>query len=237
MTTYVYAVTSADHPLRLGGTKGVGDPAGELRALTAGRLSAVVSDAPPGLRPKRRDLLAHQTVLEQLMSDGAILPMRFGLVGRDDSDVLASLDRNATDYATRLHGIEGALEYHLKVTRDEDDLLTEIIDDVPEARRLNELTRDDPDAYREKVALGEILAREVQVRNELTGQDILVRLAPATKCHVLGEPSPAHLLSVSFLVSREKAAEFTESVHREAASRGDAFALRLSGPLPPYSFV
>lgn len=237
MPTYVYAVTAAEHPLRLDGVRGVGDPAGEVRTLSAGPLSAVVSDAPAGLRPKRRDVMAHQAVLERLMGDGAVLPMRFGLVGPDDDQVTDSLTRDSASYTTRLREVDGCLEYHLKVSREEDDLLKEIIEDLPEARRLNEVTRRDPGAQREKMALGEILSREVRARQELTAQDMISRLSPFSKGQAVGEPTSSHFLNVSFLVGRTKAADFAEGVHQEAERRGDGYTLRLHGPLPPYSFV
>jgi len=60
VSTYIYAITSAGHPLRLDGLKGVGEPANELRTVRTDALAAVISDAPGDLRAKRRDLVAHQ---------------------------------------------------------------------------------------------------------------------------------------------------------------------------------
>ncbi len=237
MATYVYAVTAAEHPVRLDGMRGVGDPAGALRTLEAGPVSVVVSDAPLGLRPKRRDLMAHEAVLERLLDDGAVLPMRFGLVGPDDDEVAGSVARDGEAYTARLREIGGCLEYHLKASRDEADLLREIVAEVPEARRLNEVTREQPQAQREKVALGEILSREAATREALAAQEITARLSRLAEAHSVGEPSGGHFLGVSFLVHREKAAAFSEGVHQEAARRGDGYELRLHGPLPPYSFV
>jgi Gas vesicle synthesis protein GvpL/GvpF/Gas vesicle synthesis protein GvpO len=54
-------------------------------------LVAVVSDAPEGLRAKRRDLEAHEQVLESLGDAGPVLPMRFGSVAADDTAVEAEL--------------------------------------------------------------------------------------------------------------------------------------------------
>lgn len=36
MPTYIYAITAADHPLRLDGLSGVGEPASELRTVKTG---------------------------------------------------------------------------------------------------------------------------------------------------------------------------------------------------------
>ncbi len=237
MPTYLYAVTGAEHPAPLDDLTGVGSPAGPLRGLRAGPLRAVVGEAPDGLRAKRRDLLAHQRVLERLMADGPVLPMRFGIVAPDDEAVRVAVADNAAAYTERLRELDDVCEYNLKVARDEDDLLREIIATVPEARRLNDLTRADPDAHREMRALGEIVAREVRTRQELTAEDIVSRLEPRALRQAVAEPTGAHFLNVSFLVPRDRVPAFSEAVHREAEQRGDAYALNLNGPLPPYSFV
>lgn len=237
MPTYVYAITDAGHPSRLDGVAGVGDPAGQLRALDRNGLKAVVSDAPDGLRAKRRDLMAHQLVLERLLDDGAILPMRFGLVSPDDHEVLDRLGENNDVWTRLLREVDGRLEYNLKVSRDEDALLREIIASVPEARRLNDLTLSDPGAHHEKVALGELLAHEIQVRQERDAHEILERLAPRAERDVSAGPAGSAFLNVSFLVAREKAAVFSDAVHRQAEARDESYSFALNGPLPPYSFV
>jgi len=235
--TYIYAITSAEHPQSLEGLSGVGEPAGPLRTVKTKTLSAVVSDAPEDLRAKRRDLAAHQAVLEQLMADGATLPMRFGLVGPDDDSVASVLDENQDAYVQRLTELDGCLEYNLKVAREEEDLLREIIAGSEEISRLREVTRENPDAQEEKMRLGEQVSQEVQARHEADGKDLVDRLADGARRHVVAEPTQSHFLNASFLVRRDDAAAFSQAVHEEAERRGDAYSLNLYGPLPPYSFV
>lgn len=237
MSTYIYAITAADHPLRVDGISGIGDPAPELRVVRTKALSAVVSDAPPDLRAKRRDLVAHQSVLEGLLADGAALPMRFGLVGPDDDRVVAALEQQHDTYLERLKEIDGCLEYNLKVARDEQDLLTEIVSESDQARELNERTRRNPAARDQKVALGELISNEVRARQESDSRDLVARLTPAAVRVAVGEPTRTHFLNVSFLVRRDGAAAFSQAVDEESDRRGDTYTLALNGPLPPYSFV
>ncbi|MEU5214508.1 GvpL/GvpF family gas vesicle protein [Streptomyces sp. NPDC020742] len=237
MPTYLYAITGASHPLHLDGILGIGDPAAELRAVRTEQLSAVVSDAPAHLRAKRRDLVAHQGVQERLLADGVALPMRFGLVGPDDDHVVAALEEQGAAYTERLQEVGGCMEYHLKVAREEDDLLREILADSGDVRRLNERTRRRPGAHDDKMALGELISQEVQARHARMGTETVHRLAPAAERTAVSDPTRNHFLIVSFLVRREKAAAFTEAVHQEAGERGEAYTFRLNGPLPPYSFV
>ncbi|MGH3310014.1 MAG: GvpL/GvpF family gas vesicle protein [Streptomyces sp.] len=237
MPTYIYAITAAGHPKSLDGLSGVGDPAGDLRTVTTKALSAVVSDAPEDLRAKRRDLAAHQGVLERLMADGAALPMRFGLMGPGDESVRTVLEENEEAYTARLTELEGCLEFNLKASREEEDLLREIVADSEEVRRLREVTRENPAAQEEKMRLGELVSQEVQSRENSEGAELVARLADGARRHSLGEPTKSHFLNVSFLVRRDDAAAFSDAVNQEAERRGDAYSLSLHGPLPPYSFV
>ncbi|MEI7034737.1 GvpL/GvpF family gas vesicle protein [Streptomyces pratensis] len=237
MSTYVYAITRADHPLPVDGLRGVGDPPSALRVLRTGGVAAVVGDAPPGLRAKRRDVMAHQGVLETLMADGSTLPMRFGLVAPGDDDVTAALDREAEVYGERLAELDGHVEFNLKAGRDEDDLLREVMADSDEVRRLNERTRTQSGGHDERIALGELVAREVTARHEREAEEVAARLAPAATRASHAEPGPQQFLNLSFLVPREGADAFVAAVRQEAEQRGDAYAFTLTGPLPPYSFV
>ncbi|MEU0098496.1 GvpL/GvpF family gas vesicle protein [Streptomyces sp. NPDC006267] len=236
MPTYIYAITGAGHPLPLNGLHGVGDPPSALRTLHTERLAAVVSDAPAGLRAKRRDVMAHQNVLEALMASGATLPMRFGLVGPGDDEVTAALDREADAYRERLTELDGRVEYNLKAGRDEEDLLREIMTESDEIRQLNERTRAQG-GHEDRVALGERVANEVAARHRREAEDIAARLADAAARSSHAEPAPQQFLNLSFLVSRAATEDFVAAVRREAERRGDAYSFTLTGPLPPYSFV
>ncbi|MCM2580111.1 GvpL/GvpF family gas vesicle protein [Streptomyces meridianus] len=236
MSTYIYAITAGDHPARLDGLEAVG-ASGSLRTVAGRSQKAVVSDAPPELRAKRRDLVAHQAVLERLLEDGSALPMRFGLVAPDEQAVVAALDENTEGYAQSLEQLHGRVEYNLKATRDQDDLLREIVAESEEVRQLNEATRENPAAQDNKVALGELIAREVEQREGREAGALVDALAPAAVGNVPGAPVDGHFVNVSFLVDRTRAKDFTDVVQAEADRRGAAYELKLNGPLPPYSFV
>src|SRR4051812_40422436 len=98
MGTYVYGIIRASHSPLPQDLKGIGDPPRPVRVMRQGELAAIVSDAPEELRPKRRDLLAHQRVLDEAGADGVVLPMRFGSVSADDDTVTAVLDERAEHF-------------------------------------------------------------------------------------------------------------------------------------------
>ncbi|MFB7338033.1 GvpL/GvpF family gas vesicle protein [Streptomyces adustus] len=237
MAVYVYSIVSKDHPLRLDDVGGVGEPPGSLRTVTAGVLCAVVSDAPEDLRPRRRDVLAHQQVQEALMADGAVLPLRFGLTTADDESVKRALEDRAGEYQERLESLEGCAEYHLRATWEEDALLRRILLESPEARELNEQIRAGTGTQDMSIALGEIVAQEVEARQQALGAGIIEALRPYAKGESVTAAGSQDFVNVSFLVETSQEEMFLATEISVANQLGEECELRLRGPLPPYSFV
>jgi hypothetical protein len=237
MTRYVYAVVGAGHPAHLDGLGGVGETPAVLRTVEAGPLQAVVSETPAGLRPKRRDLLAHQTVLERLMADGTTLPMRFGLTAPDDDTVVKALTDRRDEYVRRLEELAGCAEYHLNAAVAEDVLLRRILSDTPSARELNDRIRAGDPGPELPLALGEIVAGEVQARHEALAAGIIDALRPHARRDLATPPTGDDFLNVSFLVPEDRRSAFLAAEKEVFAEFGDDVDARLHGPLPPYSFV
>ncbi|MEU6451183.1 GvpL/GvpF family gas vesicle protein [Streptomyces sp. NPDC046979] len=237
MSTYVYGITAATHPALPEGAGGVGDPPRGIRILKQGGLAAVVSDAPEGLRPKRRELLAHQTVLSEVGAEGCVLPMRFGSVAPDDSAVTGVLAERAEHYEERLRALDGRVEYNIKATHDEEAVLHHVMAQNPEIRALADANRQaGGGSYENKIQLGEMVAAAVKGK-EAEDATVLERaLEPDADAVSVGPESTGWLANVSFLVKRDSAEEFLAAVER---ARRDMphLEVRVNGPLPPYSFV
>ncbi|MFH8568011.1 GvpL/GvpF family gas vesicle protein [Streptomyces sp. NPDC017993] len=237
MVVYVYSIVATTHPQRLDDLDGVGDQPSTLRTVRSGKLAAVVSDTPEGLRPKRRDLAAHQAVQERLMADGTLLPLQFGLTAADDDAVRAALEERAEKYTTRLRVLQGCAEYHLKATQDEESLLRQILLDSEEARGLNEEIKSGRGRPDLPVALGELIAREVRARQDKQATEVIGALGRLAREERVSQPTGADFLTVSFLVEGGRAENFVSAEKELAAELGEDFAFRLRGPLPAYSFV
>lgn len=237
MAVYVYSITSKDHPARLDGLTPVGGSDQPLRTVTSADLSAVVSESPEDLRPRRKDVLAHQAVQERLMADGAVLPLRFGFTAPDDDAVRAVLEDRAVEYQEKLKNLEGCAEYHLKVSWDEDSLLRRILDENDEARRLNEQIRGGTASPDMPLMLGELIANEAEARQQALGAGIVEALRPFVRDDAATAPAGQDFLSVSFLVDDSKEEMFLATQLSLANQVGEECDFRLLGPLPPYSFV
>lgn len=237
MAVYIYSIADKSHPLRLDGIAGVGDPPSELRTVTAGPLCAVISEAPDDLRPKRRDLTAHQEVQNRLMEDGTVLPLRFGYTAPDEESVRTVLEERGGEYAERLRALEGCVEYHLKVLQEEEALLRQILEESSAARELNDRIRSGEGGPELPLQLGELVTHEVQARQEALAAGVVEALRPFARDQESSQPTGGDFLSVSFLVAEEQEELFLTTQLSLANQMGEEFQFRLNGPLPPYSFV
>ncbi|WP_051871232.1 GvpL/GvpF family gas vesicle protein [Streptomyces sclerotialus] len=237
MTTYVYGIAHADHPAPEKQVLGIGDPPRPVRIVRAGELAAVVSDCPDDLRPKRRDLLAHQHVLTETSSAGAVLPLRFGSLSADDEAVRDALGEHTEHYKTQLAELAGRVEYNVKAVHREEAVLRLVVDDEPEVRRLTEsLQSAGGGSYPERVQLGELVANGVRAREVSDARTVERTLAPLAEQSAPGPEGSGWLVNLSFLLPRGETAPFTEAAHRLAETQPH-LELLVNGPLPPYSFV
>ncbi|MEU9577429.1 GvpL/GvpF family gas vesicle protein [Streptomyces chilikensis] len=237
MSTYVYGIASASHPSLPEGMGGVGDPPNPVRLLKEGDLVAVAGDAPEDLRPKRRDLLAHQTILAEAGAGGCVLPMRFGNVAPDDDAVRRVLAERAGHYAERLRALEGKAEYNVKANHDEQAVLHVVMGEDAELRAMAEANRQaGGGSHDDKLKLGEMVVSAIKAREGVDAALLQQALEPTATAVATGAESTGWITNLSFLVAADSAEDFLGAVER-FREENPHVQLRVNGPLPPYSFV
>lgn len=238
MAKYVYGIVeAAARPPEGGGIAGA-----PLAVVAGDGAAALVSDLPDGeVRMGRDEVMKHAEVLDHALENGTVLPMRFGVVMPDSEDVRRQLlEPHEEDLRTQLHELAGKVEVNVRAVYEEDIVLREIVSQDAEIARLREAVRDRPEdaSYYERIRLGELVAKAIEVRRERDAQTILDSLAPVTLAVDVG--APAHervVVNVSFLVERERVEAFDELLDSVAADQAGRMRFKLTGPRAPHSFV
>ncbi|MET9256366.1 GvpL/GvpF family gas vesicle protein [Streptomyces sp. NPDC003717] len=230
-TLYVYGIT----PTGVRTPRAAGVDGAPVRVLTESGLAATVSAAPARLRPRRRDLTAHQAVLDELAAQGPLLPMRFGVLSPEPEALLAQLRTDAAHLAGQLDGVRGCVELNVKGSV-VPGCFAQLVQQDEKLRDLARRTRLRPD-YEANVRLGEALARAVRREARRAAREVLTDLAPLAVRTVLGTTDDEQVLSASFLLRSADEEPFRRAVAARARDRGDRLALSVTGPLPCYSFV
>ena len=214
---YAYAVTTplSDSPA------GTGLEGAPVRVVATGELAAVVSDRDDApLRASEDSLWAHERVVEDLMSDRAVLPMRFGSLLPDEDAVRALLNTRRAELTTGLARVAGAIELGVRAVWRSDG-------GVPEQAPGD---RTSGSGYLQGLVGQRRRARALAERIDTP----LARLARDSRHRLL---LTANLpLSGAYLVDRERLDAFRTEVVAldEQISQAE---IMCTGPWPPYSFA
>jgi hypothetical protein len=237
--TYVYGLIKADTAVPDGLT-GLG-PSGRVSTIAHGRIAAIVSDVPID-RPLgvRGDLVAHETVLDSVAAQAAVVPMRFPAVVEEHAVVDELLAPNEDHFLALLDDLEGRAQFTLTGRYEQDAVLREVLQGDEEIRALREKVRELPEdaSYYDRVRLGELIVRALEERRETEGAAIVDRLEPFAVATVTNQlAAPEEVVNVAFLVDRERQEEFENAVEDVGKDLAGRVRLRLLGPVAPYDFI
>lgn len=201
-------------------------------------LAAVVSElAEPRLRVRRRDLLGHLRVLENVFDDTTIVPCAFGMV-------LPSREAVASDFlAVRrnellglLERLDGRAQLNVTATYDEEEILREIVATDHRVARGRQQTRVLGRAgHFASIQLGELVAGSLAERREADGGRLLGRLATESEDVVAEATDELTVLKASFLV--EGPDRFDAVLEEVAKDEAPRIRFEVIGPLPPTAFA
>lgn len=235
---YVYGVVRAD----TAPPQEAGIAAEPVESVSAGEVAALTSVSPDEyLEAGREELLTHSRVLEAALEQGTVLPMRFGVVMPDPGTVRERLlDGHRDELLAQLAEMDGKVEISLKGLYEEAAILHEIVDGDREIASLRAQISGKPEAatYYERIRLGELVAASFAARGEADSKAIVEALRPHAVEVRVGEPIHERMaVNASFLVERARLDAFDRAVEEIGKREADRLRLRLTGPLPPHSFV
>jgi Gas vesicle synthesis protein GvpL/GvpF len=215
---YVYAITDAAAQPDIPGLRGV-----PVAAVREGPLAAIVSEH-EGLQlvPDEDELWAHEAVVETLMDEGDVLPMRMGSVVEDSEAVRSLLRERAAEFTSALENVRGAAEVGLRIAVDPEgaDALAPAGTNGAGSGTAYMLSR---------------LARKV--RSEEVGGLIHKSLSSLARDHTSMSSSLERMsLSAAYLVERHQVDDFRVRVEELQREIGGV-TIVCTGPWPPYSFT
>jgi hypothetical protein len=191
---------------------------------------------------------SHQGVLETVMANHTLVPMRFCTIYRSESRVQEMLGQHYDDFVEALAQLEGKQEWGVKAYCDGKTLaqrVGEVSDRVKELRAEVE-QKSSGAAYFLKKKMDETIAEEVQRISDEYAQrshDRLSRQAeeavvnPLQNKEITGRKEEM-ILNGAYLVLEEQLPVFrAELENLEEEYDGLGFDYEMTGPWPPYNFV
>jgi hypothetical protein len=193
-----------------------------MRWFHVGELACACIDAPhPGIVPT-----LHAATLEAINRRIGVLPVRFGLALRDETEIHSLLQNRNEELLDHLNRLDSACEMGLRIAIPNQTATPNASSSGPqsspaylELRRAHYRQADDA-VERDRLIAGQYV-------DQLQGCYREWRQLP---------PSPSHPIRLAFLVDRGAAAAFLSRVEN-ARQRFPEGRCSVLGPWPPYSFV
>jgi hypothetical protein len=237
---YVYGIIQASQPKTFGKTA-IGAAGESVYTVHHGDVAAVVSKTPVFIfDPTRENALAHEHVIETVMTTNTIIPMSFGTVFRTEEDIKEVLKSIYPSLKDVLKQMSGKLEFGLKVTWDRDRVIEELKRDHEEIHRFHqELTKKHlQSTYFARMQLGRMIEKALAERSADYVREIYDGLRSTCVASrdnkVIGDKM---IMNAAFLIDRQKEADFDAAVNKVAQKFSDRLNFKYTGPWPPYNFV
>ncbi|MDI6869289.1 MAG: GvpL/GvpF family gas vesicle protein [Coprothermobacterota bacterium] len=184
-------------------------------------------------------LLAHQVVVEHVMKEHTVLPVKFGTVLATVDEAQELLSRGRQQFVDALGWIHDKVEVEVAATWDTKQVLREICKKEEIVRAWQTMTsKREQQILEERIRLGQMVKAFMDQRRDSYREQMISFLKPvAVDFQPNALVSDEMVMNVAFLVERAHQEEFDSRVRQLNDLFHDQINFRIIGPLPPYSFA
>src|SRR5215831_2003961 len=238
---YLYAVIACTEPREFT-ARGIGERGDVVHTVNYRRLAAVVSNSPNiEYENSRRNMMAHTLVLEDVMEQFDLLPVRFGTIAPAAGSVEARLlAPRYQEFTELLEQMRGRIEVGLKAFWYEGAAVAEVVRENETIRRMRDALngRSPTETYYERIRLGEEVEHALAQKRTRDEETILARIRPLVhKTRTNKIVSDRMVVNAAFLVDRQNGLQLDDAVRRLNDEFNDRLMFKYFGPVPPYNFV
>jgi len=239
---YIYGIIRHTRTLDYGPI-GIGKRSDRVYSINFNDISAIVSNSPVIIYEARRvNMIAHEKVLEEVMKQFTVLPVRFSTISEndDDSGILRILEKEYKKFDDLLTKMEGKKELGLKVLAHEAPIYESIVEKYDEIRSLRAKLMNLPidKTHYQRMKIGEMVAEALKKETENYKNTILNVLNPlADDVKINDNYGEMMILNAAFLIKNTSEPAFDVAVSDLDEKYGRLMTFKYVGTLPPCNFV
>ena len=238
---YLYCVINESQD-RTFGPIGIGDRGDEVHTLGFRDLACVISSTPMTKYViSRENLIAHEKVIEEVMKDNTVLPVRFCTIATSVEEIRSLLMKRYQELKNLLRSMDNKVELGLKLFwQDMESIFKEIGSTHKEIKSLKQklIKKSTSPSLDEKVDLGKKVKEALERKREDETEEILDILRP--KCINLRKNkimTDAMVLNCAFLIDRTREREFDDIIEDLSQKYKNRLKFKYVGPIAPFNFA
>ena len=240
--SYLYGVVPVNGSTSFGP---IGIDGGDVCTIPNGSIAMVTgpvscddfSQLPP--QQALQCLAEHQRVLERVLDDSTVVPVKFGTVVENDQQISNILETGRKEFTNALERYTGKVELDLSASWvDMHAILTEIADDEAVVSMKARIASQAEPTMEQRIRLGQLVKQLLDKKSENIARRLVVALR-AKWPDIIVNPTrdDSVILNAAVLIRPSEEAEFDRTIEQLNRSYGDRLNFRCVGPLPPYSFA
>ena len=238
---YIYCIIDTNG-VRNFGAIGIGGRGDVVSNISYQDISAVISNYPmEKYELSKENLLAHEEVVERVMSDYTILPMRAFTIASNAEEVRDFLRKHYRELTGLLKDMDNKVELGLTAYwKDMAPIFQEIVNENRKIRTLREKIAGiaERQGFKEKINLGEMVASALKYKKEIEGEEILRSLKKSAIDFRMNDVrGDEMIINAAFLIDRGWENEFDGKVRELNSKYTQRTRFKYVGPMPPYNFV
>jgi len=245
---YIYCIIETKIERNFG-PMGIGGRRDEVTTIGYKDLGMVISNSPmTKYVVSRENLLAHERVIEEVMKEFSVLPVRFCTIASSADEIRELLDRRDREFKNLLRDMDHKIELGIKgLWINMDTIFKEIAVENKEIKRLKEKMQDGKHkknipstrAFLEaKMEVGMLVEEALKRKKEKEAENIVEALRRTAFNHKRNNTIGDEMfINAAFLVDRGREKEFDNIMDDLSEKYGKRTKFIYAGPLPPYNFV
>ena len=238
---YLYCVIKSNEGRNFGPI-GIGKRGDVVATVGYNDISAVISNSPMTQYViNRENMTSHEKVIEEVMQDYTVLPVRFCTIAASAEEVRNLLRRRYPEFRGLLRDMDNKVEMGLKALwKDMNQIFREIAEEDREVRKLKKEAQGKSGQTKtsSKIALGKAVKKALEAKKDKEAAKILStfkRTAIDLRTNdSFGDPM---FLNTAFLIDRSREKEFDYLVEELVEKYMDRANFKYVGPAPPFNFV
>ena len=238
---YVYCIIESNEGRNFGPI-GMGERGDIVSTIGFNDISAVISSSPMTKYViNRENMTTHEKVIEEVMNDYTVLPVRFCTIAASAEEVRNLLRRRQSEFKGLLRDMDNKVEMGLKgLWKDVSQIFNEIGEKNQEIRKLKKKAEERAGKGNNtlKIDLGKAVKEALE--NKKTDETrSVVKMFKRTAIDVKTNDvfGDSMFTNAAFLIDRTREKEFDFLVEDLAKKYDDRAKFKYVGPAPPFNFV
>lgn len=244
---YVYGVIDTNEEKKFGPLEKA--KTGEVYTFPYQDIACVVSDYPKssfdyGTREEvAKKLIGHQAVIEKVMKEHTVIPIKFGTLLENGDEVKKLLEKGYSGFKDSLEKSDKKIELNVAaVWNDLNSIIKKIGEEDEGIRNFTEEIAKKPakDTFQDRVKIGNMIKGVLdKKRDELQDEmiEFLMDKAKVNEAKKHERMDDSMILNCAFLLDKDNEGNFDKTLEELDQNYEQKINFRCVGPLPLYSFA